>query len=679
MGGRPGGGRAGGRVRRAGGGAVLVGAVLCGLVVAPLPEASAAPAESIANSGNTGSSGDTGSSGLVMVLDSSGSMADDDGTGRTRMESARDAVGTVVDSLPDGYPTGLRVYGADQPRGCTDTRLVRPVEALDREAMKRAVGAVRPKGDTPIGLSLRKAAQDLPEPRAGAIGRRTILLISDGEDNCGAPEPCEVARELGEDGVDLRIDTIGFQVKGAARKQLECVADAGHGSYYDAPDAEALARQLVRASQLSADGYRFRGASITGGSRAEDAAGLTPGQYLDTIGPGETRWYAASLDGASAADFGVTAVPQPGVRVAYGDGIELKLTSTGRVGATCDSDRAHFSQTEGAMVLTSAVSRIPSSQGNRFCDKAGRFLLSVHRSTASGSDAARWPVELRLGTEKPLKAGTVPAESATEYGAAGPDAVLPVGDPKDVTGGTGFNDARALTKGVWRDHLLPAQTRWYKVRVGWGQQLRYRLDFGNEPTVDATTTGTPKSSFVHTAVYTQGRKSVWSGTGFRDRRGYYGDPAALDMGTVPVSWTNRWEPAHQVVPLRAAGDYYVAVSLGPEVAAFAENPAIGVVLKVDVVGDELAGPQHDAPPRAKNADDAGDTAGTDGKGGAGDSGARADGAESGAAGWSTVTVASVAGGAVALIAALGLVFARRRAARAAAGTGTAGWTTRGGA
>lgn len=49
-------------------------------------------------------------SSLVMVLDSSGSMADDDGTGRTRMETARSAVGTVVDGLPDHYPTG---------RGCT--------------------------------------------------------------------------------------------------------------------------------------------------------------------------------------------------------------------------------------------------------------------------------------------------------------------------------------------------------------------------------------------------------------------------------------------------------------------------------------------------------------------------------------------------------------------------------
>ncbi|WP_157841156.1 VWA domain-containing protein, partial [Streptomyces wadayamensis] len=165
-----------------------------------------------------------GAGGLVMVLDSSGSMADEAGGGRTRIEAARDAVGTVVDSLPDGYPTGLRVYGADRTSGCTDTRLARPVEPLDRDAMKKAVAGVEPKGDTPIGLSLRKAVADLPEPEPGAVGRRTVLLISDGEDNCGSPPPCEAAEELAESGLDLRIDAIGFQVKGKAREELTCVA-----------------------------------------------------------------------------------------------------------------------------------------------------------------------------------------------------------------------------------------------------------------------------------------------------------------------------------------------------------------------------------------------------------------------------------------------------------------------
>ncbi|MBT2490552.1 VWA domain-containing protein [Streptomyces sp. ISL-96] len=620
------------------------------LTAGPLPGAAAAHREAVARADGAGS--------LVMVLDSSGSMADDDGSGRTRMEAARAAVATVVDTLPDGHPTGLRVYGADRASGCSDTRLVRPVQPLDRDAMKRAVDGVRPKGDTPMGLSLQKAAQDLPEPADGALGRRTVLLISDGEDNCGTPQPCEVARQLGEDGIDLRIDTIGFQVRGKARQQLECVAEAGHGSYYDAPDAKALARQLQRASQLSAGGYRLRGESVEGGASASDAPGLAPGQYTDTIGPGETRWYAPRLDAKSAADLAVTAVPQPGVPVALADGLELKLTTEekagGTGGVTCETSQKIFGQNEGAMVLTTAVSRIPSPDGGQFCDPAGRYLLSVHRTSDSGSDRARWPLELRYAAERPLAKGTVPAESATEYGEAGKDAVSPMGDPKDVEGGTGFNDARALGKGVWRDRLLPAQTRWYKVRVGWGQQLRYAVDFGNEPTLEADST---EMSFVDTAAYSPGRRPVSGGGEFTDRTMYLGKPAAVDSGTVPVAWTNRWETAGHVVPVRSAGDYYIAVSLGPDAARFAENPAIGVLLRVDVVGDELAGPQHDAPVLAKS-----------------DTAARADSTGAGGAGWTGTATAAAAGGAVVLAAGTGFAVcaAMRRRRAAAKETGTRG-------
>ena len=66
--------------------------------------------------------------------------------------------------------------------------------------MKQAVAGVRPRGDAPIGLSLQKAAKDLPGPADGAMGTRTILLISDGEDNCGTPQPCDVAEQLGKEG-----------------------------------------------------------------------------------------------------------------------------------------------------------------------------------------------------------------------------------------------------------------------------------------------------------------------------------------------------------------------------------------------------------------------------------------------------------------------------------------------
>lgn len=626
--------------RRSRRGAVaLLGGLLLAVAAAPLrtaPIAVAAPAAAPAVDGT----------GMVMVLDSSGSMAENDGSGNTRIAAARKAVGTVVDALPAGYPTGLRVYGADKPKGCDDTRLAQPVAPLDRTGIKQAVADVRPKGDTPIGLSLRKAADDLPRAAGSSIGKRTILLISDGEDNCQALPPCKVAAQLAASGVDLHIDAIGFQVAGKAREQLECIAKAGNGQYYDAPDATSLARQLQRAGQLSADGYRFKGQKVRGTPTRNYAPGIAPGQYLDSIGPNEVRYYATDLDAASTADYSATVVPQPGAAVDHLDALHTEIAYG--VDSTCESTTELFGQWEGATPLTSGVSRIPSQSGTGGCDKAGRYWLVVERRAAKGSDASRWPLELTFHVKPPLEKGVTPAQSAPEYGAGGKDATMPVTAPKDVTGGTSFNDARTLTQGVWRDKVLPAQTLWYKVPVGWGQQLRYAVEFANEPTVKSYSATT---SFGRTQVYTPSRAPVGSGTGeFSPQVSYNGRLASLQMGTVPIAWTNRYESDPNVVPVHHKGDFYIAVTLGAKAAEIAENPQIGVVLRVAVLGKEKTGPEAgaasvkaDASPR--------------------ESGPAADGAQDGGGGWSTGRVVAVAVGGVGVLLLAGLAAAYVRARR----------------
>ncbi|MBB0243565.1 VWA domain-containing protein, partial [Streptomyces alkaliphilus] len=536
--------------------------------------------------------------GLILVLDASGSMAEDDGTGTTRMDDAREALGTAVDALPEGYPTGLRLYGSENS-DCTDTRLAQPVEPVDPEAIRDALGSVGPTGNTPTSLALERAVEDLPEVPHGAIARRTVLLISDGESNCDGEPPCEVAERLAGDGVDLRIDTVGFRIGEEGRAELECIAEAGHGTYYDAPDGEALGRELERAARLSADGYRFEGEEVDGGADAASAPTLEPGGYLDRIGPGETRWYAVDLDDVSTADVAVTAVPHPGVAVHRRDGLLLTLSESSDKLRRCVRQDVRFGDDEGAMILTGAVSRVPSPNGNATCDAAGRYLLSVERESEEGSDGAHWPIELRVAVEEPLPDDVRPAASATSYGAAGPDSPLPTDEPVDIEGGTGFNDAVELAPGVHRDRLLPAQTRFYRVPVGWGQQLRYRVEFGNEPTLEERSA----SSWVRTVAYAPHRAPIGRGD-FRADRPYRGEESAVDMGTVPVTWTNRYESSAAVTPVRSPGDHYIAVSLGPGATEIARNAAIGVVLRVDVVGEELTGPGHDAVPVSAGEGDA---------------------------------------------------------------------------
>ena len=103
---------------------------------------------------------------MILVVDASKSMEADDGTGRPKIEAAKSALNTSVDELPDDAKVGLRVYGAKvsgtgRAKGCADTRLVSPVAPLDREGLRSEIGALTPRGFTPIGGSLRGAVEDL--------------------------------------------------------------------------------------------------------------------------------------------------------------------------------------------------------------------------------------------------------------------------------------------------------------------------------------------------------------------------------------------------------------------------------------------------------------------------------------------------------------------------------------
>ncbi len=182
---------------------------------------------------------------LVLVLDSSGSMKEPAGDGQTKIVAARTALTRVVDKLPAPAQVGLRVYGATvfkqgQPGACTDTQLTVPIGTDNRAQLRTAIAKYKPFGETPIGYSLQQAAKDL-----GPSGQRTIVLVSDGEATC-APEPCEVARSIAKQGIDLKIDVVGFRVGAKARSQLQCVAREGRGDYYDA-DSTTISRPVSTA------------------------------------------------------------------------------------------------------------------------------------------------------------------------------------------------------------------------------------------------------------------------------------------------------------------------------------------------------------------------------------------------------------------------------------------------
>lgn len=226
--------------------------------------------------------------------------------------------------LPDRAVVGLRVYGhrtpnTDRAAGCQDSELVVPVAPLDRARMLGAIASYRASGFTPIGLSLQQARNDLPPE-----GRRTIVLVTDGEDTCGTPEPCQVARDLTASGVAVRIETVGFFLRDnrVAERQLQCIAAATGGGYRRADSADSLAEELSAISSRAVREFTSSGQRVEGAPAAVDAPVLAPGTILSSSSVGRispSMWRVHSEYSLWSAVTGWTACARRMVSVPASD------------------------------------------------------------------------------------------------------------------------------------------------------------------------------------------------------------------------------------------------------------------------------------------------------------------------------------------------------------------------
>ncbi|MEV5505655.1 VWA domain-containing protein [Streptomyces orinoci] len=232
---------------------------------------------------------------VELVLDVSGSMRARDIDGQSRISVAQQAFDEVIDALPQGVRLGIRTLGSEYPGedktvGCKDTKQLYPVGQVDRTEAKTAVATLRPTGWTPIGLALRSADQDLGTDG----GTRRVVLITDGEDDCAPPDPCDVARELAANGTHLTIDTLGLAHDDKTRAQLECIAGATGGTYTSVRHKEELSgrlKQLVRRSKAPDDTPR----PAQGGNDCPSAPEIGTGIFTDREKFGEHRWYKVKV------------------------------------------------------------------------------------------------------------------------------------------------------------------------------------------------------------------------------------------------------------------------------------------------------------------------------------------------------------------------------------------------
>jgi hypothetical protein len=146
-----------------------------------------------------------------------------------------------------GLSVGLTLFGHRKFRDCTDIEVVRRATPLsDEAATARLLGIIQkaePTGSTPLMDSIRAAIRSI-EASSQAL---TVVVITDGEDECGMP-PCETIDAIKGEASKLIVHLIGLQSNNRQFEAVRCIADRTGGLAFrimDPKDIGAAVTQLV--------------------------------------------------------------------------------------------------------------------------------------------------------------------------------------------------------------------------------------------------------------------------------------------------------------------------------------------------------------------------------------------------------------------------------------------------
>ena len=213
---------------------------------------------------------------IELILDASGSMLQRL-DGQRRIAIARDVLTDLVtNTLPEGTPLALRIFGHRTPDAC-QTDLDVPLAPLDPDKVAGIIAGTNAMNlaKTPIAQSLELVTQDLE----GVEGRKLILLITDGEETCDG-DPAAAVQALKDAGFDIRLNIIGFAIDDAALKaDFETWADLGGGRYFDAQGADELSGAVREALRPKFQVLDAAGGVIIEGTVNSEALEIPAGTY----------------------------------------------------------------------------------------------------------------------------------------------------------------------------------------------------------------------------------------------------------------------------------------------------------------------------------------------------------------------------------------------------------------
>jgi Ca-activated chloride channel family protein len=188
---------------------------------------------------------------LALVLDVSGSMYEEDGTGRTRLKRIQEAARTALDKLrPDDQLAVVAFAHTAQ--------VVLPATSVaDRQRIEEVINRIDLFDVDPGGTSMDQGIQlglGEVEKSAGAGRVSQVVVLTDGE--TAGEEVCrQLAQEAAEKKIHLTVMGVGTEWNASLLKDLARLAE-GKWYYIDVEEAGAAERIFVEEfAHLAATGF----------------------------------------------------------------------------------------------------------------------------------------------------------------------------------------------------------------------------------------------------------------------------------------------------------------------------------------------------------------------------------------------------------------------------------------
>jgi hypothetical protein len=406
-----------------------------------------------------------GDKSIALVLDSSGSMKAKLADGRTRMDAAKTAVAEFVDKLAPDTRLAFWAYGhqsATAKKDCKDNALLSDfgaASATKADVVDKAK-SLEPLGYTPITYSITRAAEGLGSEESAS---RVVVLVSDGKETCQA-DPCAAAKALADADAKLVVHTVGVGVDNVTRSQLQCIAAAARGSYFDANSAADLTAALGKAADAAPKKKQIAITTPKPGKLRMKIAGHFSHEVMDAGG---------KAVGTLNQSIGEVALPAGIYSVKFGNGlwnsIEVKAGETTEI----KPGYLEVNPTGGAFTYI-----LDPETGEPVDDILGTkpraTLIPGHFDVKFGE--VLWPngVDVKAGEVAVLKPGVINIKTDhTMY-----FDVLDAEGQKVTTGAAPGTTKHALPPGKYTLHL--DTSKWVKTMTDEQRSIEVELEAGQE-------------------------------------------------------------------------------------------------------------------------------------------------------------------------------------------------------